>query len=750
MGVGTLIAAAIGLTKTIGAVVALAIDIGLSAVASKLFGPKVATGGAQREGRTGNVQSSDFPHQVVYGETRKGGLIFYLNGTGTDNEYLHLGVVLAAHECEEISEWYVNGELTQLDGSGEPTGNLAGFARFQSKLGTDGQTALADMVAENSNWSNDHRARGNCYFYARLKSSAEKWPSFIPAITVRLKGQNDVHDPRGAGSDGWSDNPALICADILERYLGVPAGRIDQASLMAAADVCDEAVDLADGSAEKRYRVGGFFELVGDPETWLVPWIAAMAGYVGEFGGIYYIHAGAWRAPEVTISEDDLRGGLKYRTSESVFSRSNGVKGVFASPQTHDQPVEFPPLVNAGYVAEDGGVEQLLELELEMVPSHAQAQRVAKIYLEENRRDEAVEVVVCLAKGLELKPWEVVTLDLATIGLGGTWRVSRHELEAAGSEEAPEVVVRLALKRHEPAVYDWDAATEEQDFSSPTTFLPGAESCLPQSPLQTLNANASHAQHVAGTVDLDWIDPDCHGTPTASGTVGAKLESTGTVVAATNSPATITLATTTAPAGAYVGQAVKILTGPGAGETKTITSYAGPGNLFNVNSNWAVVPTGASTYECAVAGIYLPGKVAADLVGNYIEILTGPAAGDIREILSFDDTAEAGICGARFSVAPTGASTFEVAPREYTIEIEATVAYEYRVTGSGSGWTPKTVTKQTLAIAPGLETGTVTINDTGLTDPAGYDFRVHEVTGAKARSKIDGGTWSAWVNATNL
>ena len=69
--------------------------------------------------RTVMVRSSEAPHNVVYGETRVSGPIAYVCTSGANSEYLHLVVVLAAHELSSIeSVWFNDEPVGTLDADG--------------------------------------------------------------------------------------------------------------------------------------------------------------------------------------------------------------------------------------------------------------------------------------------------------------------------------------------------------------------------------------------------------------------------------------------------------------------------------------------------------------------------------------------------------------------------------------------------------------------------------------------------------
>lgn len=69
--------------------------------------------------RTVNIVAADNPWQVVYGKATVGGSVAAMLTSGSRDEYKHLLMVWASHECEAIDDFLVNGEsVGPLDASG--------------------------------------------------------------------------------------------------------------------------------------------------------------------------------------------------------------------------------------------------------------------------------------------------------------------------------------------------------------------------------------------------------------------------------------------------------------------------------------------------------------------------------------------------------------------------------------------------------------------------------------------------------
>ena len=459
----TWLAAGTPAAKLVGGAISAAISFGLNTAVSAIFGKKPQ----QKEGRTGNIRSSIMPHHVVLGVVRKGGLMAYVNGSGPGNKNrrLYMCVVLASHEVQSMDKLFVGGAETTFDVGGTTPGNAIGtlrrYANFEYHLGSPTQVADAELLSYLTDWTANHRFQGRAYLRAILWKSPKLYPSFIPNFTVQMHGAKDIYDPR-TSTTGWTANPALQQAWILEQYLGIPRARIDATALTAAANLCDETVTLKDLSTANRYEGHGYFELEGTPEGWLDPLVSACAGALVEHDGTYYIHAGAYTAPEVTITDDDILGNLTRATANSSLGRSNTIKGIFVSPETFEAPAEYVPVTEAAFLTEDNNVEAVMELDLEFAATHEQARRVASIHLRNQRMDETITMETNLLKGLDVKPWDVVTVQSDVMGVDDTYRIMEHTLIT--DPGGPVAYVRLSLKKVASSIYAWDAATQEEEL----------------------------------------------------------------------------------------------------------------------------------------------------------------------------------------------------------------------------------------------------------------------------------------------
>jgi hypothetical protein len=411
--------------------------------------------------------------RVILGQTRVSGPVVFAHVAGANNEYLYLVIPLAGHEVAEIGDVYFDDQVVPITGDQVTTGTYAGHARIWKFLGTPDQTADPNMVSELPGvWTTSHRLRGNAALTLRLKYNQEKFPGGWPNISAVVKGAW-VIDPRDS-QEKWSDNPALLARwYLLDTTVGMKAtaAEIDEASFIAAANVCDELVDLAAGGTEKRYTCNGSFETSAEPASVLDAICSSMAGTVVYVGGKWYCHAGAHEIPTVTLDESDLRGPISVQTKLSMRDTCNRVKGTFSSPAEKWQPTDFTPITNATYLAEDGDVEIWRDIDLPLTTSHSMAQRLAKIELERTRQGIIVEAP-CLLSGLRARAGKTVKFTILAMG----WEekefiVTNSKVVSYEDNKAPAIGVDLVLRETAAAIYDWANGEE-------TTYDPAPNSNL--------------------------------------------------------------------------------------------------------------------------------------------------------------------------------------------------------------------------------------------------------------------------------
>lgn len=415
--------------------------------------------------------------QYIYGRARVAGAMTFAHQSADGN--LHMVVTFAGHAVEDIETILFNDEPLTLAANGNATGKYGGgfdgYVRIKKSLGDEAGQPFPDLVAESEGkWTNDHRQSGRAKVYVRLLYHADLFPTGLPNITAIIKGRK-VYDPR-TGLPTWSDNPSLCIADFLcdtAAGLGcVYADEIDEAQLIASANIDDEAVALAGGGTEPRYTLNGAVTVNGPPRATIERMLTANAGKARYVGGVWRICSAAYVAPVITLTEDDLRAVPHVTPRLSAAELANRVKGLYVAEDNYWQPTDFPPITNATYLAEDNNEASWRELDLPYTKSAATAQRIAKIELEKMRQQISVEwpgKFTCY----RLQPGDTVKVTFGLLG----WSEKVFEVDKAGlALEADDGGIRLGadlvLREISATVYDWSSGEETVIDPAPDTDLP--------------------------------------------------------------------------------------------------------------------------------------------------------------------------------------------------------------------------------------------------------------------------------------
>lgn len=464
--IATGVGAAVGASLLISA--AVGVTIGTIAAVKQMIPkmPNQPTFGADLRSQTVSSRSPLATQKIIYGRTRAGGAIVHMEST-IGSKFLHIVIAVAGHEIDAFEKVFFDEVEVELDESGF---GFDGKARVQYKLGTDDQTAFASLVDESeAGWTSNHRLRGRAVAYVRLEYDQDKFPNGIPNISFLVRGKK-IYDPRSA-TTAWSANPALVVADYLSntRY-GLAASfstEIDSTTLIAAANICDEDVNLAAGGTENRYEAHGVIDTANTPEQILNRILSAMNGTTVYVGGKWKIIAGAYKTPTLTFDENDLTGGIRVQSLLSRRDTFNCVKGVFSSSIDNYIATDFPPIISNTFIEQDSGEKVFKSIELTMTTSASMAQRLAKIELLRSRQQIAVSMPMKLS-ALQMTVGDVVYINNTRMG----WTNKTFEVVSLNITVKEEVGVDVELREIATDVFDWSTSEEQAFDPAPNTNLP--------------------------------------------------------------------------------------------------------------------------------------------------------------------------------------------------------------------------------------------------------------------------------------
>lgn len=471
------------------------VTVGLSLASAALAGkPKtlsIVDPGAQLR----FSPNPDGVRSFVYGETAIAGQVIYQGTTDDNNKFFHIIAALGdGGEYESIQSIQFDNETLTLDGSGNITApsKWAGKARIETKLGSESQTAFTTAVSEIAEWTSSHTGKGICLAYIRLEYDPEVWQG-VPRPIFIVRGRK-VYDTRldatpGADPDNqsfwaWTQNPALWALDYLRSIksnsirvggMGVPNDLIDWNSWDAAADVCDENVNVDGGGTIDRYTGGGgVVSSSDDPLGVLEAMAASFAGVITTRSGKVACYAGEVQTAVVTITDDDIAGAVKVTTNVSIRDTANAVSAQYREPSIGYEQQSAPPYRNSTWETEDDGEVLWTELAIPFVDDHRVAQRLSKIH-GGNRREPRAIAARMKIKAIQILEGEVFTLDSDSYGAGvnGKYRLIQKTINPDGS-------IDITARSETDSKYSWDETTEE--MAAPTGTITTSSPPTPDTP----------------------------------------------------------------------------------------------------------------------------------------------------------------------------------------------------------------------------------------------------------------------------
>jgi len=439
--------------------------IGVSMVVSyalQTLAPQQGLSSAGSAGLLVNVRDPAAPREYVYGRVRKGGVATYYEATN-DNKFLHMILVLAAHEVEAIDDIYIDDKLVTINGSGFVTSHgWNSKIRIKKYLGTASQTVDPNLLAESNQINSNFRGRGIAYLYIRLEYDSDVFTSGIPLFTAIVRGKK-VLDPR-TSLTGYSNNWALCVRDYLiaDYGLGDLAANVDNTYVNIAANISDEMV-----SGIKRYEMNAVIradEKVGDV---LKKMMTAGAGTLYWGQGRWRMRAGAWTPSARSITLSSLRSGLTVQTRQSARDNFNIVRGTFLNEQKRFIEMDYPEIRSATFITQDGNKEKPFDLELPYTTHPYRCSRIARIVLFRSRE----QITIAGEFGMEMFGIEVGDTVSFTYDRYGwtnkTFEVSSWHYVAADNGE---LKISVMLRETSAAVYGSSVEDERTIIGNDTTL----------------------------------------------------------------------------------------------------------------------------------------------------------------------------------------------------------------------------------------------------------------------------------------
>ena len=706
-------------------------------IAATLLTPKPKIPSSQLSRLNAGLDPST-PRKAVFGTTAMPLDIRYHESSGTNQEYVDYIVAVAAHKVTSIDEiWFEEKQAWTL--AGGVTGTYSGYLTVAVR--TEGTSVNTIAINGGSKWGSSRRLTGCAYVYFRIKRTGNTKAAESPLsnglpsrITIIGNGAL-LYDPRKdstvAGGSGthratdqttWgaytaaddTDNPALQLLwwllgwkinSKLSVGCGVPYTRIDMASFITAANLCDENVTLAIGGTQKRYRTSGTASDADSRMEIIDAFLMSMNGTIRDNGGKLKLTVMKNDLADYTLQLDEssMLGDFDWQQTGSLTENYNVARGRYVDPSTNSlyQLIDYPEV---GFSSPDG-VERVLSVDLPYVEDGRRAQRIANQVLQRNQY-RGVFSTVFNAKALGCQVGDVIQLSLGALGfVNKPFRVISQEIRFDGQ-------VPMALIEENAAIYAWDA----NDSAPITPTAPTIYNPL-NSPLILGIADAQAAADgkidsfyqatmpTTGTVGDLWIDTDDNKLYRHNGTTFIEVQDDAistAIVAASDAQATAdgkvtTFVSETAPTADAIGD---LWFKASTGELRRWSGTAWGNALVDLTS--AAVPSLDQVASVNFAADYL-GTLSAGQLPKNINVIRRRGGVDVSSTTTWSIISQVGITGTvtisslGIVTIPSGAtigttSTIEVSSVRDGTTLDAKISVTRvdaspPVTGSGGGTT---------------------------------------------------------------
>lgn len=490
----SLLAATLGVSSVAAAGIAVGLSLGASLLSPK---PKAPTPSPATTDRLHVSIDPNERRKIIFGKTAMATDLRDQEYTGSQ-EYLHRFIVTASHKVGGHRQIWFDDKLAWTS-----TGGVQGeFVGYLTVTGIN-EGSAANAINISSRMGSSRRFTGCAYVYLRYKltgNSKKAESPFAQSIPSRVTIVGDgalIYDPRldstrgGSGSQrandqttwAWSDSASRNTALQLLWYLlgwriqnpstgawklavgkGIPPERIDIDSFITAANLCDELVAKAAGGTEPRYRGDGIFSEGDDPAAVLDNLKAAMNAVLDDVDGkirITVLHNDLG-TPAAALTTDDVIGDFQWAQTPPLPSTFNVIRGAYVDPSDTSlyQMVDYPEV----RIASPDGIDRIEQINLQLVQSPSQAQRLVKQRLQRQQYAGTFQALF-QATAWRYQKGDVVPFTFSPLGwIAKLFRIVEIEVRVDGT-------VPMTLREESAVIYAWDAsdATPVQG-AAPTTY----------------------------------------------------------------------------------------------------------------------------------------------------------------------------------------------------------------------------------------------------------------------------------------
>ena len=428
-----------------------------------------------------NNKNALAPMQFVYGKARKGGTVTFHEVTGGNNKILHQIISLAGHEIDSVEDVYLNDLVVNISNGNVSSGNFADKTKVYIHDGS--QTSATDAFANSTetlastlhaetSTTSDFIGKGIAYIYCRFEFDSTIFSNGVPQVTAVVKGKKVVTTINGvAQTPIWTDNAAWIIRDYIASDYGLEDSSIDYATFEEAASICEDTTILSDNS--KQYTINGIVQASQNSGIVLQEMMTSLGGTLFWGAGAWRLFAGSFVAPTKILTLDDLRSGISLDTKMSMSNNFNAVRGTFIDRDQGYISADYPQINSSAFLAEDNGIESILDLALPYTTNPIAAQRLAKQMLYRNREQLTLSAEFGL-NALDIEVGDFVKFRNDRYG----WTTGNEKIfevtdwKLSPNVDGGDLRVSMTLRESSSSAFGFNEADEQDIISNNTTLLP--------------------------------------------------------------------------------------------------------------------------------------------------------------------------------------------------------------------------------------------------------------------------------------
>lgn len=463
------------------AIIRLGVGLALSAAASALTQrrtPSVKPSNGQQE-----IRQEVPVRRKCYGRVRVSGPIWWSETDTNNPDDAYIGVLVNHGRISEFHEFFLDDDAVTTDASGAlltPTKYIGDDETVSiiPRYGNATETEYAEILSAFTvpDCRGDGIASVLCRYnnFEDAETQIEVYPRGVPRFRATISG-SVVYDPRDDNQDPddettWkaSENP-IVC---LYTYMfldpdgyGIDSSRGtgNLAEWKYAMDLCDVAIAKAATGWEKRYRVALINTLDRDPKDVVIDFLAACDGRTWpRADGTIGVSVGVFEEPTVTIGPQHILAVTDLQFGRDPIDTIGGVRAQYMSPDHDYLEQEMDPWPT-GAVIESVFESRVAQLDLQMVPSHTQARRLAKREYVRNQGGWH-GTLVCNLGALRARDERFINVVIPYLGIDASFELEDY------AEDMNQGQVTLEINQVGSEIDDWDPEEEE---GTPPAEAPG-------------------------------------------------------------------------------------------------------------------------------------------------------------------------------------------------------------------------------------------------------------------------------------